>query len=340
MASSSGNGTMCWPTIKDSPLCWWVWLFLILLLLLLCCCCGFMFWRQQRPRVFIRLFKAGTSGHTTEDEMLFTIYVKDDNETIQSIVDKLIEINELPQQVANQLAYDRTLDLFHQQYHCQISNNSCLCDYEIQPLRSNKAKGKTKRLKVIRFERAVIDIRKGLVTNPMSFVNDDDDVEKSLKSKNLGSDSTTIEMTTVATTLIVAPQAAPQAAPQEPDKVELIGAGTHAVDAHYHITTTPTPESNIEEFTSRSTTKILTAYVSPTGYRLHLFQGKMGKDGKKKHNKWKILDPAQKQVLYSVSTAYCARVLQARRWFLGNCFLTFFFYFASLFVFLLFLKFE
>ena len=290
-----------------------------------------MFWRQQRPRVFIRLFKAGTSGHTTEDEMLFTIYVKDDNETIQSIVDKLIEINELPQQVANQLAYDRTLDLFHQQYHCQISNNSCLCDYEIQPLRSNKAKGKTKRLKVIRFERAVIDIRKGLVTNPMSFVNDDDDVEKSLKSKNLGSDSTTIEMTTVATTLIVAPQAAPQ----EPDKVELIGAGTHAVDAHYHITTTPTPESNIEEFTSRSTTKILAAYVSPTGYRLHLFQGKMGKDGKKKHNKWKILDPAQKQVLYSVSTAYCARVLQARRWFLGNCFLTscVFFYLASLFVF-------
>ena len=317
---SSGNGTMCWPTVKDSPLCWWVWLLLLLLLLLLCCCCGVVFWQQNRPRVFIRLHKAGTMGHTTEDERLFTVYVKDGNESIQSVVDKLIEINAVPQQVVNQLSYDRTLDLYHQQHHCQISNNSCLSDYDIQPIRSNKAKGKTKRSKLIRFERAVIDIKKGLVTNPMNT--------SSFQSKDVGSDSTTIEMVSLlkstgsdSTTIEVTPSGATTTTTTTTTRttttttgtaigqVELIGAGTHAVDAHYRAT--PTLESNI-----------LAAYVSPTGYRLHLIRGKLGDfasqmgDGKKnkiftQHNKWKILHPTKKLVLYSVSALQSA----TRCWF-------------------------
>ena len=73
-------------------------------------------------------------------------------------------------------------------------------------------------------------------------------------------------------------------------QVEIIGAGSHAVDAHYRTTgSLGTPRG----------TRVLVAYVSPTGYRLNLIKGKTGV----KQDKWKILHPAKEQVLYSVSTA-------------------------------------
>ena len=231
--TSFSNATICWPTVKNSPLCWWVWLLLLLLLLLCCICFGFMYIRFNRPRIFVRLYKAGTSGYTIQDEKIFTVYVKDDYETIQSIVDKLSKMDDVPSYIINQLKFDRTMDLYHQQ-HSITTLLGCLNDYDIKPLKSNKAPGKTRKLKIIRMEEATIDIKKGVMTaNPlreysprtkismMSRMNHvEDDVEKSLKgvskirandlagtglvpgrspTKSSKSASTNIEMTAIPT---------------------------------------------------------------------------------------------------------------------------------------------
>ena len=62
------NGTCAKEFFKFefSTWCWGFWVILVLFLLLCCLCCLFCFWRQTRPRVFVRLYQSGKHGNAFE----------------------------------------------------------------------------------------------------------------------------------------------------------------------------------------------------------------------------------------------------------------------------------
>ena len=89
---------------------------------------------------------------------------------------KKIELHKkMPKDLANGLrARRRSVDIFHMDQLCKIDEDHCLKDYMIHPLRSNKAPGKTRKLKHMRFEQAVVDVCPLLIHNPLSTVVGDD----------------------------------------------------------------------------------------------------------------------------------------------------------------------
>ena len=101
-------------------------------------------------------------------EQVFTIYLKDKDATLESIVEKIELHKDIPEYIVDALrASPRTLDLLHKNQVCKLFEDHRLSDYLIRPLTSRKAPGKTKKSQQQRFEQAVLDLSPPLVQNPM-----------------------------------------------------------------------------------------------------------------------------------------------------------------------------